>query len=955
MHYKSTLKLFFVSLFLLIGGFAFAQNTVSGMLSDADTNEPLIGANILVKGTVKGTISDFDGTFELTTSEALPYTLIISLIGFETKEVEITENNQKVEMALGTQAIIGNEVVVSASRVEEKILESPVTIEKLDIISIRGSASSDYYDEISKLKGVHSNQASMTFNTINTRGFASAGNTRFVQLMDGMDNSAPLLNFPSGNVVGMSELDINNVELVPGAASALYGPNAFNGILFMNSKSPFDYQGLSAQVKYGVTSSDAADSSDPYGLMSIRYAKAINNKFAFKINFSVLTATDWSANDYATDRNNSNRQAGDPNFDGLNTYGDETEIAVPLALLAGPLAAQLAPVFAQGNPDLIPGLTADLIQNIQKLDPIAFRRTGIKEEDLIDNNDAKSLKADLALHYRLTDKLELIYNYRFGRGSTIYQGSERYALRNFNQQFHKLELKGNDFFVRAYTSITDDGDSYNMTALGAFTNEAFSPTASQWALNYAGNYTASLMQLALSGIDPAAFTDAQKATAHEAGRAAADANRPAVGTDAFNRTVKAVREGLFQRGGAGFIDDSKLYHAEFNYDFSRLLNDVVGLQVGGNWRTYDLFTDGTVFNEDPEGTGNNERITIDEYGAYVQITKKLLDDRLKLGGSIRYDKNENFEGQVSPRISAVYSAGANKQHNFRASYQTGFRNPTTQAQFIYFPTTNILLGSTPANAERYGIHNGGAYSESSYNAFRASGGFIDANTGEVLAGNGDLLETIDFDFIAPEQLTSFELGYKGIIGKKLLVDLHGYYNIYNNFISQFNVIAKEASEHKGEQLDAGTVFRPYVNASEEITSPGAAIGITYKLPRKFELAGNYSWATFDSPDENFEAGFNTPEHRFNVSLTNRKIWKELGFGVSYKWQDAFFWESSFGSGDIDAFGVLDAQVSYKLADWKSIVKLGASNILKNEYRTHTGSPFIGRMIYVSITYDQFMQ
>ncbi len=104
-------------------------------------------------------------------------------------------------------------------------------------------------------------------------------------------------------------------------------------------------------------------------------------------------------------------------------------------------------------------------------------RTGFKEEDLLtafsDNRDAKTIKGDAALHYRITDKLEVLYNYRYGGGSSIYQGTEKYILRDFNQQFHKLELRGDNFFVRGYISATDAGKSYNLSALGGFANETY--------------------------------------------------------------------------------------------------------------------------------------------------------------------------------------------------------------------------------------------------------------------------------------------------------------------------------------------------------------------------------------------------------------------------------------------------------------------------------------------------
>ena len=469
-----------------------------------------------------------------------------------------------------------------------------------------------------------------------------------------------------------------------------------------------------------------------------------------------------------------------PNFDGVNTYGDETQILLPFSalapLLSGPLAAQISAQTMIPEP-IVKALIDPLIP---LFDPIQITRTGFKEEDLLADRKATSLKADGALHYRFTDKIEGIYNYRFGSGSSVYQGSERYALRNFVQQFHKVEFRGSNWFLRGYNSRTDDGDSYNLTAMGAFANEALSPTASTWAPTYAGTYVGTLLGVILpTYLDmdptndrlPGSVTDAEKVVAHQAARMAADAGRLALEANDPERlqsVIGSIRNGLFQRGGAGFIDDSKLWHVEGNYDLSPFTGDVLGIQVGGNWRQYDLFTDGTIFNENPDGIGDNERIQIDEWGAYAQLSKWLADDRLKLTGSVRYDKNENFDGQFSPRVSAVYALNSDKTQNIRASYQTGFRNPTTQGQFIYFPTTNILVGGTPANAQRYGIYDGGAGSDGGQGVWtRAS---VDAYQAAVLGGADPtapqilgLLQDFDLQYIQPEKLSSIEAGYKGIL------------------------------------------------------------------------------------------------------------------------------------------------------------------------------------------------
>ena len=167
------------------------------------------------------------------------------MLGFQTEKVEITKNNQKVEVALTENETSLDEIVVSASRTPERIMESPVTVERMDARAIKNTSAPSFYDGLENLKGVDVNTNSLTFKSVNTRGFATFANTRFMQLVDGMDNSSPALNFALGNLLGMSELDVNTVELLPGASSALYGANAFNGIMFMTSRSPFDDQGIS--------------------------------------------------------------------------------------------------------------------------------------------------------------------------------------------------------------------------------------------------------------------------------------------------------------------------------------------------------------------------------------------------------------------------------------------------------------------------------------------------------------------------------------------------------------------------------------------------------------------------------------------------------------------------------------------------------------------------------------
>jgi iron complex outermembrane receptor protein len=918
--YKASLPA--VLMVLLSTAVAFAQTTISGKVTDAN-GETVPGASIGIKGLVAGTISDGDGNFTLSVKSSPPLTLVVSSINFKTQEIQITESTQNLEIKLEEDHNVLPEVSVTGGGIfsDETVAKSSFAVEKVRLTDLQKSPTTEVFDVLQHVKGVQFTSGSLNFPAVNTRGFATIANTRFVQMVDGMDTSAPLLNFPTGNIVGIGELDLESMELLPGTSSGIYGPNAFNGLLLMNSKSPFDYQGLSAQFKGGFTTSDAQGGEKfPLFNYGFRYAKAFSNKFAFKVNFNILQGEDWYGTDYVTDVNRPESPINlskTSNFDALNMYGDDTRIPVPLP----------APFNALND-----GVPLDL------------RRTGWKEEFLIDNYDAKSIKGDLALHYRPTDNTEVSFNYRYGGGSSVYQGSQKYALRDFTQQFFKLEVRSKNWFVRGYVTATDAGDSYNMGALGGILNERISPTATQWAPTYAQNWI-----LAMQGYgvydDGSVVPGGDKEAAHTYARFRADAGRRALSESQVNDMVESVRNDYFQKdpAGAKFKDNSRLYHAQFNYNFADMIK-FAEVMVGGNYRQYSLFSDGTIFNEDPENGTDFQRITIGEYGVYGQITKDF-DGVIKLIGSIRYDKNENFEGQFTPRASMVYSFGENKNHNFRISYQTGFRNPDSQSQFIYFPVgTNTLVGSTKANAERYNIHHGNAWTRDSYEQY-------------LRTGDESVRVTADIDYIQPEKLSSFDIGYKGTIGTQLFIDANAYFNTYTDFLGSLDVASKEETTHHGEVVPAGTIFSPYVNVTDKVKSQGVGIGITYKIiaTKDYILNASYSWAQFDVENTDYRTGFNTPENKYNVSFGNRKLTKNLGFNVAYRWQESFLWESDFGSWEVPEFGVFDAQVSYKITPMKTVVKIGGQNIGGGDFRTNFGSAYVGQQYYISLTFDQFFK
>ena len=916
----------------------FSQTSVSGVVVDSNTQNPLPGVNVKVTGKNTGSSTDFNGKFSFTVNEEPPFTLEFTFVGYARQTKEITSNNQEVSIALVESQTSLDEVVVSASRTPESVRESPVTIERMDVRGIKSSTAASFYNSLDNLKGVDVNTNSLTFNSVNTRGFATFSNTRFVQLVDGMDNSSPALNFVLGNLVGMNELDVKSVEIIPGASSALYGANAFNGILFMTSKSPFEYQGVSAYAKTGLTVQEAAGDNIYYDF-GVRIAHAFSDKFAAKASFSYMQGTDWYANDKSEYRFTA---VGKPDMilpyreggyahNGINIYGDEVATDI------NGVAKQLEEL------GLLPeGLSALVPHDV-------VGRTGYMEQDLTDYQ-AKSSKLDVSLNYRPTgEDLEILYNFRAGYGSTIYQGTNRYQLKNFLMTQNKLEVRNKDFFLRGYMTTEDAGDSYDMVFTGINLNR-FDPDgpggvpddASTWFGQYVGAY----VQAVLGG----ATSDQAHGIARQHAESIPEINiKP--GTPEFAKRLKQVTSDSDLSRGSKFVDNTKMLVGEGNYNFARLLNNVVDLQVGGSYRRYSLNSAGTIF------TDYDGPINYNEYGAYVQAIKKFLDDeRLKLSASIRYDKNEFFDGNFSPRVSLVYSAGETKNHNFRASFQTGFRNPTTQDLFIGLNAGRaILVGASPDNLDRdlpgtdltgRKVYND-SYSISSVKAFSQS-------------HNPDDLVSVQTGLVQPERVQAFDLGYRGFIGR-ITVDVNAYYNKYKDFISNTVVVTpNDGSTHDMTgvaDLATGNVqiFQAYTNSKADISSYGINIGLNTRVFEKFDLGLIYQWANFDfdqASDPDFQAGFNTPEHQVKASFGSTNLFENFGFNVNLRWRDSFFYEATIATEIMPATTVFDAQINYALPKLKSIFKVGGTNIGGTEYRAAPGVGPVGSMFYISWVFNQ---
>jgi outer membrane receptor protein involved in Fe transport len=947
---------------LIVSLTSFAQSvTVTGKVTHSTTKEGISGVSVVVKGTNDGTYTDPNGDFKLTVKQ-LPVTLVFTSVGFEQQESTVSSSGDVVNISMVPGSTLGQEVVISATRTPQRILESPVSIERLGSTAIRNAAAPDYYELVKNLKGVDLTISSMTFKTVSTRGFNGSGNLRFNQLVDGIDNQAPGLNFAVGSIIGPSELDIDNIELLQGASSALYGSGGTNGTMLITSKSPFKYQGLSFQVKQGINhiarEGMGKQPTAPYYDWALRWGKVIGEKFAFKISGQFISALDWEANDTRNlQRNNvfssvkPGTRTSDPNYDGVNVFGDEFSTAmafVAQGAIFGPSNTSLTTVVtnltaALGRPPtqgeiinfyagLPPSPTNPLPLFATGLKNNSFggqyiSRTGYNEKDLVDYH-AYNVRLNTSLHYKISNTVEASLHGYWGTGTTVYTGADRYAIKNLKMGQYKAEVKGSNWFLRATTTQENSGDAYTATTAAFFINRAWKDDAT-----WLGQYTATY-----SGAISAGASSTQ---AHAAGRAAADQGRLLPGTPAFQTAFDNAIKTSIKKGGAKFEDRTDLYHFEGQYSFTNI--KVVDWIVGASYRIYHLNSNGTIF---ADTTGP---INIHEMGAYTQLQKSLLNDVLKLTGSLRYDKNENFDGRFTPRATALIKVAPN--NNIRLSYQTAYRFPSTQDQYINLLTggVNRLIGGLPQFNTFFKFNTNPAYTAESVAAYRQK--FL--TTGVL---DPTLLKTTEFAVIKPEKANSYELGYRGLVTKSLLIDGYVYYSQYKDFIGRTAVgrgksgnPALAPSELANPAATDNYSF--VVNTSNDVNAIGWALSLNYSLGKGYELSANVSSDQLNNVPSNMVTFFNTPKYRYNLGLGNSDVAKGIGFNIQWRWQDDVYWEGTFGTGDVPSFSVVDAQLSYKLPAIKSMLKLGASNLLNDYYTSAFGNPNVGGLYYISFAYN----
>ena len=873
-----------------------------------DTGEGLPGATVLIKGTYLAAPTNGDGKFliNVPASQTFPLVIATSYVGYETQYDTLASAETPMRIVLAPSFTLVNEVVVSASRREERALEAPVTVDKLTAAAVARLTQSDLIQGLARQKGVDVTTSGMFMASMSTRGFGGATSERLVQLVDYMDTQSPSLNINAGNALGLPEVDIASVEVLHGPSSALYGANAFNGVVLTNSKDPFLYEGLNVRLRGG---------SRDYTDAQLRYALKLGRRLAFKVSGSYARAQEWIAdNDDAFDRRyvgNNNARGSALGYDAINRYGD-------VGTTFGPTGGAL-----NGKTVFMPGWS---------------------ERQIVGgDNYAQLYRIIPSLHFLVTDKVKASVEFKRAEGTTAYQFTNRYRFKDFATNQYRAELKGANWYLRAYQTQDFGNNSYDLPFTGAFMNASRNPNSPGGQLTYAQQYFGAYARAYNVFL---AQNPGNTEGAGAAGQAAGAPFQLQAGSDEFNALRSKIISDATPGKGSRLNPSSLLSDASGQYEFHEKFADIV---VGGAYRQYRLGSNGQLF-ADRDG----QRIKNEEYGGYLQASRGLLRDHLKVTAAGRVDRSKNFAAVFSPRASAVYALDNAHLHNLRVSYNQAYRSPTQQGQYLALDLSRVLLLGNITNG------------------FAGYATPVAGQLGTILragAGAAALLAPfeVNAERLRPERVATVEAGYKAQLTDQLSLDAAYYLSRYRDFIGQVRLIsntdgsrptlaqfgAAAAKPAPFQTSDQGTrVIQVQANAAQEVRASGGLIALTYAVSPALSVSGNYTLNVLDTSNlpDNFQTYYNTPKHKYNAAVYGT-LAKRFSYSANYRWAQGFLFESPFAAGELASTQSIDGQLNYAFPRVGTVVQLGGSNLGNARNVQVYGGPQVGRLVYAGLTLD----
>ena len=525
--------------------------------------------------------------------------------------------------------------------------------------------------------------------------------------------------------------------------------------------------------------------------------------------------------------------------------------------------------------------------------------------------------------------------YKYSISDYVTRITTSYPFYDFEQFQDQFKIQNDWFTIRAYHNRNTSNNAFAGRFAGKTIEQTLLPNE-EWLNLYKSAWQGNV--------------DGYTSENHYKARLYADSFMAQPGSSEYERAKYLALNTYAQAGtkarhspqsGAKLFEDSGFYNVDLNLDLTQFLDDAIGLQVGGQYRAYSLDSKGSFFNDGI--LGFNGPIKYSRYGAYAQVSKKVLDEKLKITASGRYDKRKELDGSLTPRASLVYSFGSKRNHNFRLSYQTGFRNPTAQEGYInYWVAPNaFVLGGLKENLEKFQFEDKSGNIVTAKTFFNSKKVFFPSMS----PTNIDYQDALKG--LKPERNTVYEVGYKGIWNNNFYLDASYAYTTFENFMRNTLLLS----------MDLENVVIWYDNIKQKVTTHTVNLEGEYKFNSGYKLKINWSYNKLDASNYTDKGNraitlrYNTPEHRVNTSFGNSDVYNGLGFNISHRINSAYDYASSFGESRIGSFSIIDAALTQKLSKWDALLKIGGTNIFNEKYTFVYGGANIGAMYYVSLKFN----
>ena len=978
----------------------FAQVSISGTIKD-DENLPLPGVTVMVKGTSTATSTDVSGNYTIQVANPSATTVLVySYIGYTSIEKTIDEkagSTQTISFKMEKEDVGLNTVVVSASRRKEKLIDAPASVTVLTADKLTTNTPLTVVDNLKKVPGVDIMETGLYASNVTVRGFNNIFSGSLMTLVDNRIASVPSLKLNAFQLIPTSQGDISKMELVRGPGSALYGPNASDGVLYIETKSPLAMTkkisvdlshtfGISDQkYQYATRDSNApAQQTDKTWVYTpeLRIAAKPVSWMGFKVSGSYATGSDWKYYD-----------SREPKVGDLMWYGTASN---------GNVFQNDSIIVDRNNDGSIRYDTA-----INGIKDTGYVRNSKFDRDF----KIRKFNFDGRFDFQITKDITLVLNGGMSNATNLeLTGLGAGQAKNWKYYYAQARFKWKNLFFQYYLNGSNSGETYLIPQVSA---TAQPPHKIQPLLDKSKLHVVQVQHSwkprtnlnLIYGADVLMTRPQTDGTIN--GR--------------FEKVDNINQYGGYIQGDWDIIKQLKLV-AAFRLDYHDKMKEVMFSPRAA-----------LVYKVNPSNTlritYNRAFSTPSTLNLYLDLSNGLIPNGINVrgfGNANGLDYKYGTDGLAlmrSPYDNNWYSI------NDKSVNATSFGNMT---QIIAnglgaktgFPTSivNSLLSSLFSGiaGDTGTIANVGHRN-------------IDYITKEDWTGGYSKVEKIKSTVTQ-----TWELGYKGAINKKAFITADVFYTRIKNFVSPLTLSSssvifdeKELAVALGAQDATGKLYQNLQKPSTLV--PGATIDqslvsllganldgaytggvgngtvwdditallqganrsipigsvtpddslvgndviLVYRNLGKVDIAGIDIGASYEVIDgltlsfagsfvnknkinllgaSNGYVGLNAPKFKTSLSIDHQIKKYGIGWGINWRWSDAYPANSAIYVGTVNAANLVDLRISYQPVSQNKWVKgvllsMNVNNILGYKFQHFPGTPQIGRFFMFKLAYS----